>query len=170
MKRACFTGHRNIPPYLKTRLTKLLIEYIERLSEKGVYDYYAGGALGFDTIAAEAVLTVRANNDKVKLHLVLPCDNTSQTAKFNLEERAVFDYILSISDSVEYTSQSYFSGCMARRNRKLVEYADICLCFYDEGKNKSGTGQTVNLAIEKGIPVLNFKTGENLNKNYQIRL
>ncbi len=170
MKKVCFTGHRKIPIYSKPRLMNLLTEYIEDLVSNGVYDYYAGGALGWDTMAAEAVLTVRNKNENVKLHLILPCDNASQTAKFTISEKTVFDYILNLADTVEYTSQKYFPGCMARRNRKLVEYADLCLCYYDDKNKSGGTLQTINFAKEKGIPVFNFKTGENMNSNYQIRL
>ncbi len=57
MKSACFTGHRyaNISKELKNRLS---IE-IEQLIRNGVTEFYAGGALGFDTIAEKTVIALK---------------------------------------------------------------------------------------------------------------
>ena len=52
----CFTGHRIIAsaqlPALQTELRGLLITAIAT----GFLDFYAGGALGWDTLCAEQVL------------------------------------------------------------------------------------------------------------------
>ena len=72
-KTCCFTGHRDIPllqlPIIKSKLKKTIIEYIE----KGYCYFGAGGALGFDTIAAQTVLNLKENYPQIKLILVLPC-------------------------------------------------------------------------------------------------
>lgn len=53
----CFTGHREIPPEDREPLRAALLSEIQRLyAEKGVTEFYTGGARGFDTMAAEAVL------------------------------------------------------------------------------------------------------------------
>ena len=65
----CFTGHREIPPEDREPLRAALLSEIQRLyAEKGVTEFYTGGARGFDTMAAEAVLKIRE---------ALPCGCTS---------------------------------------------------------------------------------------------
>ncbi len=68
----CFTGHREIPRGAVKRLAELLDEEIERLAAGGVRFFGAGGAEGFDTLAAQAVLRARARRPELRLILVLP--------------------------------------------------------------------------------------------------
>lgn len=66
----CFTGHREIPPEDREPLRAALLSEIQRLyAEKGVTEFYTGGARGFDTMAAEAVLKIRETLP-VRLHLI----------------------------------------------------------------------------------------------------
>lgn len=46
----------------------------------------------------------------------------------------------------------------------MVNHADHCLAWYDEEyKEKSGTGQTVRMALRKGIEVENiYRSVENI--------
>ena len=74
----CFTGHRIIAsaqlPALQTELRGLLITAIAT----GFLDFYAGGALGWDTLCAEQVLELRNTYPGIALHLVLPCAPETQ--------------------------------------------------------------------------------------------
>lgn len=45
---------------------------------------------------------------------------------------------------------------MKIRNQRLVDLADICICYYNEKKSVSGTGQTVRMVQKKGIKVVNM--------------
>jgi len=47
-KICCFTGHRKIPPQEQEAITRKLENIIDRLYQRGVQYYGAGGALGFD--------------------------------------------------------------------------------------------------------------------------
>ena len=154
MKNICFTGHRcvRITPELETRLEDTLRELIEK---HGATDFYAGGALGWDTLCEKTVLRLREMYP-IQLHLVLPCCEREQTAKWRSEQKAEFKRILSSADSVEYVSENYFDGCMKMRNQQLVDRSDVCVCFYDEKKRASGTGQTVCMAQQKNISVINL--------------
>ena len=60
MTTCCFTGHRRIPPEAVAPLRERLEAEIESLIRQGVRYFGAGGALGFDTLAAEAVLDLKA--------------------------------------------------------------------------------------------------------------
>lgn len=68
-KAACFTGHRTLPeenlPEIAERLENALIALIEQ-----DYCYFsAGGALGFDTLAAQTVLRLRERYPQIRLIL-----------------------------------------------------------------------------------------------------
>ena len=71
-KTCCFTGHRRIPEEALPRLERRLNEELEALAARGVIYFGAGGALGFDTLAAEAVIRLQRTRPQVKLILVLP--------------------------------------------------------------------------------------------------
>ena len=152
----CFTGHREIsedPKKLSERLYTLLETLIK---EQGATEFYAGGATGFDTIAALDVLKLRSRYSEVKLHLVLPCSNEEQTKNWTPTQKYEFRDILRRADSVEYTSEHYYRGCMGKRNARLVENAeDYCICYLDP-EHKSGTAQTVGMANKKGLTVINL--------------
>ena len=51
-KTCCFTGHRDIPSGAYQLIFKKTEEMVESLIQKGYLYFGAGGALGFDTIAA----------------------------------------------------------------------------------------------------------------------
>lgn len=155
-KTACFTGHREIsenPKKLSVRLYDLLEKLIK---EQELTDFYAGGANGFDTIAALSVLKLRSEYPDIKLHLVLPCSNEEQTKNWTPTQKYDFKNILARADSVEYTSEHFYRGCMGKRNARLVEHAsDYCICYLDIN-HKSGTAQTVEMAKKKGLKVINL--------------
>ena len=159
MKSACFTGHRVLTGNI-TDLEKRLYRFIEQgIINLGLTDFYVGGSIGWDTLAAQTVLRLREVYP-VKLHLVLPCSNEEQTAKWTAEQKAEFYRILGLADDIEYTAQHYYNGCMKVRNARLVEKADTrCYCFWEPGNEKSGTYQTIRMAREKGIMVVNFWRG-----------
>ena len=150
---ACFTGHRKMKDD-EGAISDKLYSLLERLyDEESISDFYAGGAVGFDTVAAKCVLKLRENHKYVKLHLILPCSNEEQTRNLTASQKNEFNDILKRADSVEYTSPHYYRGCMSSRNKRLVECAeDCCICYYDSTV-KSGTAQTVELAKKKGLKI-----------------
>ena len=152
MKNCCFTGHRNITD-VRERLEK---EIKSLITEKGITDFFCGGALGFDTEAGLAVIALRKEYPYIRLHLVLPCSPEEQSGKWDDEQKETYRILTGSADSIESVSEKYCNGCMKKRNAKLVEYADICLCCLNEKRKRSGTAQTVNMAVKKNIPVINL--------------
>jgi uncharacterized phage-like protein YoqJ len=157
MKSACFTGHRKLSGDISE-----LSERLYRFIEKGIInleltDFFTGGAVGWDTVAALTVLKLRDVYPQIKLHLVLPCSNEEQTAKWTAEQKEEFKHILLLADTVEYTSQHYYSGCMKVRNARLVELAtERCYCYWNPNRKQSGTYQTIRFANNKGVMAINF--------------
>ena len=156
-KSVCFTGHRTIAED-KEKLSTRLYALLERLvTEQKITDFYTGGAVGWDALAALTVLKLRENYTEVKLHLVLPCPFEEQSAKWNEAQKTEYQHILGLADSVEQVSDRYYNGCMKARNARLVELAsDYCICYWNPKHYRSGTGQTVRMAQKKGIEVINL--------------
>ena len=125
---------------------------MEELIRSGIRYFGAGGAMGFDTMAAQVVLKARKRHSQVKLILVLPCE--AQTRGWPEEAIRTYMAIKDAADKVRYTSVEYTPGCMHVRNRHLVDHSGICVAYLTE--NKGGTAYTVNYAKKKGIPVINL--------------
>ena len=83
---------------------------------------------------------------------MIPC--ADQSEGWNSMQRAAYDYVLSEADEVVILSEHYSRGCMQRRNRALVDHADILICYVD--REGSGSSQTMHLAEKKGIEVYNL--------------
>lgn len=152
----CFTGHRKIPsggiPMVKNRL----VETITKSIEKGYRFFGAGGALGFDTIAAQTVLELKKRYPDIKLILVLPCQN--QTRGWSEDDVSEYERIKSEADKVVYTSDHYFRGCMQKRNRHLVDNSNLCICYLTDFQG--GTAYTVDYAQKSKIAIINLANDE----------
>ena len=146
----CFTGHREITLPVET-IQYNLEKQLKRLISSGVIYYGAGGALGFDTLAALTIIKMRYIYPEIKLILVLPCKE--QTKGWNSNDIESYNYILNQADKVVYTSENYYPGCMHKRNRHLVDNSSHCICYLE--KNTGGTAYTVNYAKEKGLTIYN---------------
>ena len=152
IKTCCFTGHRiiKITPELVQRLKDTIIKLITQ----GVTDFYDGGAIGFDTLCAETIIALKGEYKDIKLHMLLPCPPEEHAKRWKKAQIARYNEILQVADSVSVLSEHYTKDCMKRRNERLVELADYCICYCTNPR--SGTGQTVRMAEEKGITVLNL--------------
>ncbi|MBQ6380706.1 MAG: DUF1273 family protein [Clostridia bacterium] len=148
----CFTGHRKIPkdelPQIKSKLKNTIIELINN----GVIYYGAGGALGFDTLAALTVLELKQQYPQIKLILVLPCKN--QTRNWQQSDIEVYENIKSQADKVVFTSEMYYNGCMLKRNKHLVDNSGYCVCY--KTRDTGGTAYTVKYATEKQLNIINL--------------
>ncbi len=117
-------------------------------------DFYDGGAVGLDMLCAETVIELKAEYPNIKLHLLLPCPPGEHAKRWNKSQVAKYNEILQAADSVTVLSEHYTEDCMKLRNKRLVELADCCVCYCTNPR--SGTGQTVRMAREKGIDVINL--------------
>ena len=104
-KTCCFTGHRDIPNSILPQLRSQINEMVTALIESGICFFGAGGAIGFDTLAAEAVLNLRKKYPHVKLILVLPCPE--QAGRWSREAKLRYEQIKKSADKIVYTSERY---------------------------------------------------------------
>ncbi len=148
----CFTGHRHIETQQLSQLDTRLEQTLRHLIENGYSVFVCGGAIGFDLLAARAVLNLKREFPHIRLHMALPCRD--QCKYWTGAQKSIYQAILDQSDAVCYTQEFYSAGCMHKRNRYLVEKAS-CMVAYLLQK-KGGTLYTVKQAQKAGIPVINL--------------
>ena len=146
-----FTGHRDLPenPAIREQLDKA----IEKLyTDAGVDTWLCGGAVGFDLLAGERVLSLRKRHPGLKLHMVLPC--REQDRAYAPADKARYAALLEAADKVEWLSPKYSRGCMLARDRVMADRADCCVCYLI--RSEGGTAYTVRLAVNRGLPIYNI--------------
>ena len=157
-KKVCFTGHRELPADDLPEISKRLEDTLATLIEQGYRYFGAGGALGFDTLAAQAVLRLRERYPQIRLILVLPCLN--QTRGWPQADVDIYEELKRRADKVTYTSEHYFQGCMQKRNRHLVDNSSVCICYLT--KPTGGPSYPVNYARRSGLRIINIAGPDSL--------
>lgn len=159
-KVCCFTGYRpdKFPFKLErgnaeyTAFENRLIETVFSLPEEECFTFLSGMAMGFDIIAAEAVLLLKSRNPSVKLICALPF--ADQGAGFPEPWRKRHEKILRCADEVFNVSEEYHSGCYYRRNTFMVDNSDYVVTWFD-GK-RGGTENTLKYAAKKCRHIINL--------------
>lgn len=148
----CFTGHRVMHEATRLYLNTWLPQQIRSLYARGFRFFYSGGAMGFDLMAAEAVLALRAQLPELRLCMLLPCRN--QQKRWTREWRARYNAVLCAADTVEFLCESDFVSreTFLRRDNALVERSAVCVAFYN--RSRSGTGHTVRYARALGKEII----------------
>ncbi|MBQ7923140.1 MAG: DUF1273 family protein [Clostridia bacterium] len=155
-----FTGHRAIAESARSPLYADLLRCILKLHGEGIRYFLSGGAIGFDMLAAGAVLQAKRFSKDIHLVLVLPCRNqterwmrvNSESAVANLQ---AYQHLKDEADSIVYVSDLYYDGCMRDRNAKMIEMGSRCIAYWN-GSGMGGTAQTVRMAKKANIPLINL--------------
>ena len=160
----CFSGHRRIPAEQLEAIGQRLKKEIVAMIESGSEIFLAGGALGFDTLAAQTVLDLKSDYPQIQLHLFLPC--LSQTKGWSATDVRIYEDIKSKADTFCYTSEEYTRGCMQKRNRALVDGSCACICYLTE--SKGGTAYTVKYARKNGLRIVNLGEADTEKEEAQL--
>ena len=158
----CFTGYR--PQKFSFALgennaqnaefERQLYTAVSELAESGVTVFYCGMAIGFDIIAAEAVLDIMALRPELCLRLVACVPFIEQSKTFSPSWKKRYDAVLQKADKTVLISDKYFKGCYQRRNEYMVKSCDVVLTCFD-GKS-GGTKNTIDYARKLGRKVINI--------------
>ncbi len=153
-ERVCmFTGHRKISVSVMGELSDRLDALIEKLISEGYHSFCAGGALGFDTLAALKVIEKKKKYGFIKLYLYLPC--RGQELSWSDGMKKVYYYAVKNADQVKYSCETYVTGCMQKRNREMVAASQLCVAYCDINSG-GGSDYTVKYAQKSKIPVINL--------------
>ena len=143
-----FTGHRGLK-HSAVVVYLRLFRTIKKLIGEGADTFICGGAIGFDTMAAQVVLLLRKRYP-IKLRIVVPCKD--QDARFSAAQKQEYARILAAADEVTVLAERYYRGCMHVRNRYMVEGCNLLVSYcYD---SKGGSAYTTNFALEREKPVI----------------
>lgn len=150
---ACFTGHRvidlSVIESVQTQTNKML----EKLIDTGYRYFFCGGAMGFDMLAAQAVLRMWEQYVR-HIGLLLALPYPEQAVGWSVENSEMYMQIKEAADKVIYTSGHYHRGCMFIRNRYMVDNSSWCISY--QTNDKGGTAYTVNYARIRNIPIINI--------------
>lgn len=151
-KSVCFTGHRSVPQDQMEFVLRGLDASINLCIDRGYENFIAGGAMGFDTMAACRVIAARKRYAGIKLILALPC--RTQTEKWPIENVKLYRRILGLADEAVFLADFYYSGCFYDRNDWMVNHSSVCISYLT--KKKGGTLYTVNRARRAGLIMCNL--------------
>lgn len=150
----CFTGHRHVPPENYTALEEQLRACIAECIAKGAVTFRAGGALGFDTMAALCVLQAQKTHPHIRLELILPYPG--QADLWSASDAILYRQILEQADAHRFVSSKYYAGVLQLRNRALVEGADLCVAYLCSSHG-GGAAYTAAYALKKGLELINLQ-------------
>ena len=151
--RSCLlTGHRDIPMCDYERVSSEIVRIVSELEERGITHFYAGGALGFDMIAAISIANLKQYMPQIILTLALPYKGHDE--KWENNNRKLLEKLIERADEVIYVGDRYFSGCMLARNRFMADRSSVCVCYLT--KPIGGTAYTVDYSIKKGLDIINI--------------
>ena len=150
----CFTGHREIPKDIAPVLSEMLSEILANLYERGARIFKAGGAVGFDTMAAQAVIDLKkqTGDPEIRLHLCLA--GKDQAKSFSRFDEIIFNMILSLADEVTYEGGNSSSSKYLARDRRLVDESDVCVAYCT--KQTGGSYYTSTYALTHGVEFINL--------------
>ena len=151
----CLTGHRVIPPGEERKiLTRTRYILLKLIREKNVRYFGVGGAVGFDMLAAEYLLHLKAHKEQqIKVISVLPYPEWRETEDWTDELRLRENRILRACDKVVYVRPAYEKNVFLLRDRKLVDGSAYCVSYCN--RPRTGTAYTVRYALDHGVRVYN---------------
>jgi uncharacterized phage-like protein YoqJ len=140
--KCAFTGHRVLREDFDR---EILVDCIRHVIECGADTFYCGMAIGFDLIAASALLELKKEYPFVKLVACIPCQGQE---KYYVDEYKQMYYdVLSNCDEVNVLAKNYYKGCMHVRDNYMVDNCDAVIAYmYEES---GGTHYTVKYAEKK---------------------
>ncbi len=122
-----FSGHRSLPANELAAIAFSLRKEVVRQTEGGVYDFGCGGARGFDTLAALTVLELAEADPRIRLILVLPCED--QDKGWPAHDRERYRRIKERAHETVILHEKYVYGCMQERNRLLIDRAGLLVAY-----------------------------------------
>ena len=163
-KICCFTGYRpsKFPFSLNStskeynEMENNLLNTINDLISEGYTTFYSGMAMGFDIIAAEAVLLSKQNHPEKEIKLVCALPFIDQIEIFEESWKSRHTDIIRQADEIIVLMDKYAKGCYMERNKLMVDRSDAVVTWYDG--HTGGTHNTLLYAAKKGKFIINLKS------------
>jgi len=133
-------------------LKERLLSAIKDAADADFTNFYSGMAIGFDILAAEAVLREKQAGAKISLVAVVPFNG--QDSKWSAKWRKRHNAILEAADKVIVLRPAYARTIYYERNRYLVDNSARLIGFYN-GKS-GGTAYTFDYAKDQETQIVNL--------------
>jgi len=153
----CVTGHRPngfpFPPEDRESLLEYkrrLYAEVRELLDRGYRHFITGMADGVDLDFAIAVLFYKKKDPGIRLEAALPYPMIYTNSPVPYQKTK--EEILSACDELTVVSETYFEGCMQKRNCYMVDKADMILAVWN-GERKGGTWNTIRYARSQRKPI-----------------
>lgn len=154
----CVTGHRSAGfPFSRDSYTEPYQRYIQTLEDEilslinqGCKHFITGMAEGADLDFAQAIILQQKKHPDIVLEAAYPYppQPAKEWTKYQERREWVNEHI-----KLNYVvSDHYYRGCMQKRNRYMVDKADVVLAIWN-GKQSGGTWNTIKYAQSKNKPI-----------------
>lgn len=148
----CFTGHRILSAHEKARIPAKLDSILLPLIEQEVRVFWLGGALGFDTLVTEHLLTLKRQFPQLVICLAFPFDGYRN--RWNETQKSHAANIDAQADQIVYCSHTQSKGAFLQRNRYMVDQSRYCIAYCN--RSAGGTAYTLRYAQQKGLVIQNL--------------
>ena len=91
------------------------------------------------------VISLKRKYKNIRLIACIPCYN--QEKNFSLQDKKRYAKILKKADEQILLSETYYKGCMQKRDKYMADNADILIAYLK--KPTGGTAFTVNYFTKK---------------------
>lgn len=147
--RCCFTGHRPEKLAIPERqMAKLLEMEIQKAIDKQFTTFISGMARGADIVAAEIVLRLRAQDERLKLICALPHPGFGLHWGGGWTDR--FQSVLAQADLARTICPSFSYASYQARNKWMCRHAGLVIAVFNG--ERGGTKNTLDYAQKIGVP------------------
>ena len=156
----CFTGHRpgKLPwGYCEEdprclALKRRIADAAEAACAEGFRHFLCGMALGCDLYFCEIVLALRERYPDITVEAAIPCP--TQADAWSPAQRARYRRLVDACDFETVVSAGYTPYCMQRRDRYMVDNADLLIAAFDG--TPGGTQYTMQYAMSRGVSIVDL--------------
>lgn len=148
----CFTGHRNIPASQLEEIVARTTAKVRELISKSYRRFMVGGAVGYDTLAAELLFRLRdVEHMGIKVILAYPFDG--YTSGWKEGQKATYERLLPLYDERICVAAAASRGAYLQRDRYMIDASSMCIAYCTQ--QTGGTAYTIRYAGKKSVPVIN---------------
>lgn len=153
LHRVCFTGYR---PEKLTQPESVIIQGLETAIRQAIYDgksvFISGMARGVDIWAAEIMLHLREEGQKIKLICASPYKGFERGWSSEWQQR--YNTVLEADYLVRFIPPGYSRSCFRIRNEWMVDHSSLVIAVFNG--QPSGTKNTIDFANRKSVPCWNI--------------
>ena len=149
----CFTGHRNVPVDKQKEIVARTGAKVRELIRGGYRCFIVGGAIGYDTLAAELLFHLR-DVERMGIRVILAYPFDGYTAPWSEGQKAAYARLLPLYDERICVAAAASRGAYLQRDRYMVDASSMCIAYCT--RQTGGTAYTIRYAAKTGVPVCNI--------------